>query len=204
MSYTVSIENKYIFKNFFRLFENVTYYIIFIQGYNESYIKIYSDSIEYYLIFDNIEYNFIVIYNNKNIIHVCEYAFEYSIDTCLWRQIFDYEHNININQHRQYILSHLQNYFYNIDMYWTQHDFIYHHWIYYHLIAFKQKCTPRTKTILQKFIICLRKNIQKRHIFNTTIIRRKFSIWKDWYFNPDNVNGFMKYIKNEYKIYIKN
>ena len=67
------------------------------------------------------------------------------------------------------------------------------------MIAFKQQCTPKTKQYIDKFITYLRNNIEKKHIFNKKILNRKFSIWKEWYFNPNNLNGFIKYIKNEYK-----
>ena len=67
------------------------------------------------------------------------------------------------------------------------------------MIAFKQQCTPKTKTVLRNFIKSLRKNIQSEYFFNEKLIKKIFSIWKDWYFNPENVNGFMKYIKNEYQ-----
>lgn len=197
MNYIVPIKNKYILRTFLRLFENRTH-ILFIHGCDESYIKIFNDSIEYFLVFDNIQYNFIIFYRKNNIIHLSEYVFEYSIETCLWYQTIDYEDSIVINQYRQYILSHLQNCFYSIDTYWTNTDFLEYPWLYSHMIAFKQKCTPKTKQYIDNFITYLRKKIEKKHVFNKKILKRKFSIWKEWYFNPNNLNGFIKYVKNEY------
>ena len=59
------------------------------------------------------------------------------------------------------------------------------------MIAFKQKCTPKTKQYIDNFITYLRKKIEKKHVFNKKILKRKFSIWKEWYFNPNNLNGFI-------------
>jgi len=53
-----------------------------------------------------------------------------------------------------------------------------------------QTCTPDVKQIIQRYLNHVhQKSNYKIELFKK---RRSFSIWTKWYFNPDNINGFVK------------
>lgn len=143
---------------------------------------IYGFQIDSYFIFDELElryvmtndvirYECVVRYVDTHVSAIMENRYEFDNATMLWFPIVDVVECVFEKQCRNLVMSQIKNHFYTITPCNVQ--------------KYSQRCTPITQLHVHRYACKLR-------------LRIFFNKWKQWFYNPDNVNGYMRQLKSKY------
>ena len=173
--------------------------ILPIHNYSlDNYVYLNSSSIRFNFKIDEYSsYLFHFTYCHKNINSISEYVRVFSpIENC-WVEIYNYEDNVFINTHREYIRVILKTYFQNIKTNFksTDSDMIESPWFYKKMCAFEQRISLYTLTIVRQFIHKIRCQLKYKKYYHKTLQKNAFCNWKEWYFNPINQHGYLKKLR---------
>lgn len=165
---------------------NISKFIIPIIGFEVgSYLYSFRNVIVFDLCKTGLSYKLHVYFENKSIYHM-EETIETFHDTLIWNRT----NFSDLSKHEMYaihiwfesICSLLKNVFHTINVNEFKHC-IYNFESNKRFMRVIQRCTPLTQYTLQKY---------HKKIKNRIAQRKHFHIWKEWYFNPNNKNGFIK------------
>lgn len=198
----IDIKNKYSLQKFFVTNEFISdNHIIFLPIHNyslDNYVYLNSSSIRFNFKIDEYsDYLFTCTYCHKNINFISEYVRVFSpIEHC-WKEIYEYQDNVFINTHREYIRMMLKTCFHNIKTNFksTDSDMIESPWFYQKMCAFEQRISLYTLTIVRQFIHKIRFQLELKKYYHKTLRKNAFCNWKEWYFNPINQHGYLKKLR---------
>jgi len=204
-NYSIDLKNKYSLKAFFILhhlhLKNLLHSQLIISFINQSLLDtLYLDaeSITFSLkINDTTWYEVICGYHENTITHVSEYLRSYSVYEDCWTELYDYENNSTVNEYRSHIRALLQQCFYVIKTLYTStdRDMIASPWFYNAMKAFEQTLSSKTSTFVHKYVSCIRNQLFYKKYYHRKLQRNVLESWKKWYYNPDNINGYVKKLK---------
>lgn len=178
----------YALRTFLRLYSYNTPSIeLYIYGYDERCrVIILTHSIHFFMYRDNIRLEITIYYHDKYVMDITIFVFVYDEDMHLWYNYTEYVDSINndstfdnlfIDECCERVYTQLSHVFYKIQVTST--------WF-----LTKQSCTPKTRNYVRKYISRI------RNTYRETIERfrkkRSFTIWKEWYFHPDNKDGYIR------------
>lgn len=202
------MSNPYALKfffNYFPLLKHEDMYIFTLNDTNKYYtIEIKHNSISYLIEENMVKYKIVLRYRDKHVQNISIYGSRYIINENLWDQTDDLYIISYFDEFYIQVLLQLQNYFYTINSKCDEiiDDFQDNYWIYCRLKLFEQNCTPKTAKYLQIY----RKKLKLKQYFrkwinfmNQIILKRKFEIWKEWYFDPINQQGYIKRLRKIYE-----
>jgi hypothetical protein len=202
------MSNPYALKfffNYFPLLKHEDIYIFTLNDTNIYYtIEITHNSVSYLIEENMVKYRIVLRYRDKHVQNISIYGSRYIINENLWDQTDDLYIISYFDEFYIQVLLQLQNYFYTINSKCDEiiDDFQDSYWIYCRLKLFEQNCTPKTARYLQVY----RKKLKLKQYFrkwtkfiNQIILKRKFEIWKEWYFDPINQHGYIKRLRKIYE-----
>lgn len=203
--YAFNLTNAYALKFFFNNHERLSeeeFIVFYINNKNCNYeINIAHNSIIYVVQVDDIRYQIIFEYTKKHVQKISIYGYLYSVEEDFWIETYDPYLFAYFDEFYIKVLLQVQQNFYTIESNCDAipHDF---HWIYHRVKLFEQRCTPKTAKYLQLF----RKKLKLKQYFrkwnkfiHQKLLKRKFIIWKDWYYDPTNKHGYVKRLINRYE-----
>lgn len=202
------MSNPYALKFFFNYFPLLKHEDIYIFTLNDTKkyytIEITHNSISYLIEENMVKYRIVLRYKDKHVQNISIYGSRYIINETLWNQTDDLYIISYFDEFYIQILLQLQYNFYKINSKCDEiiNDFQDYYWIYCRLKLFEQRCTPKTAKYLQIY----RKKLKLKQYFrkwinfmNQIILKRKFEIWKEWYFDPMNQQGYIKRLRKIYE-----
>jgi hypothetical protein len=198
----LNIKNQYSLQKFFDINQFISdNHIIILPIYNyslDNYVYINSSFIQFNFKIDEYSnYLFHFTYSQKNIYSISEYVRVFSPIEHYWREMYDYEDNVFINTHREYIRMMLKTCFHNIKTKFksTDSDMMESPWFYKKMFAFEQRISLYTLTIVRQFINKIRFQLELKKYYHKTLRKNAFCNWKEWYFNPINQHGYLKKLR---------
>ena len=138
-----------------------------------------------------------VDYDAHRVTRVRVFCFEYLFWDRCWSQRSDEHHYARFRDTREKIRAQLSHYFRTVDSQWR--SFVGYEdgeaWFLATLRAFDQACTPKTRAALRRYVRTLRSSARARTHRARTLARTHFRKWTEWYFDPDNLRGFVKRLR---------
>jgi hypothetical protein len=187
-----SIYNQYLLYLLFKLKNRPK--LIHIKEHDNSFIYLDDTFIKYALVHENIRYEMTISYIDREAYDLAIYVFVYSSFTELWHHtmgLYYYECTETFNS---LVMSQLQHYFRKIHIDWDS-DKHYCPWLYDRVITYHQTCTSKVRSILRTYRLELQGKINRRKYL---MMQKAFTIWKEWYYDPNNPNGYVKRITRHY------
>ena len=207
------LKNKYSLKAFFisnNLFNCMNLNAIIVAHIHNSEITptldtlyVSADSITFHLqINDTIWYKLICGYKENEICNVSEYLRSYSENEDCWTELYDYENNHVVNEYRTNIKMLLKTCFRSIKTLYNKKDsdMIESPWFYKEMNSFEQSVSMRTFTYMKKYSNYIRRLIRYKQQYNFNLKRKILRQWIEWYYNPENKDGYMKKLRITYHI----
>ena len=74
----------------------------------------------------------------------------------------------------------------------TDSDMISSPWFYNAMKSFEQTMSFKTSKYVKKYISYIRRQLFYKQYYCFNIQRKILYRWKEWYYNPDNENGYIK------------
>lgn len=208
MIYLFPLENKYALRSYFHFFGNdfvEDTSVLLIRGRNRSFLNITENTLHYSIVSEDVglRYECYVNYEEFEIYSISEYIFFFDTTIMCWRQSVEMDNHEFINATRYFIREQLQNTFRRIESGWKETDFecLQSPMWYANMKSFHQACTPKTRGILMLYRKRLRDGVRVRKRANDNRLRKGFSGWKNWYFNPQNKEGYVRlFLKYDLRI----
>ena len=210
----IDLKNKYSLRKFFSLnkltLENCNHLnatiVVPIKHKNLDEINldtlyVTSDSITFHLKIEGmIWYKIICHYENHCITSVSEYLRSYSEFEDCWTEHYDYENNNLVNEYRTYIRALVKTCFRRIKTQYinTDSDMIDAPWFYNNMKLFEQTASVKTQDYVKKYVHSIRRQLILKTYYNSKLQKRILHTWKDWYYSPENNNGYMKKLRINY------
>jgi hypothetical protein len=166
------------------------------EYFDGSNITISNDIIQYSIYVMNYRFDCIIFYFNNVVYSVFEIVFQNS-SIGIWYKVVNYEHSEELENCRNCIMNQLQFKFYQIDTGLSANDIesIECPWMFEKLKEFEQKCKKTTCIHVKRYVAHIRNQISKLKYFR---LKRSFQIWKEWYYNPNNLNGYILHLDKSY------
>lgn len=135
----------------------------------------------------------------RNVHAISAFCYTYCRDEQCWRQRIDEDDYTAFESVHAHIRDQLQHHFHIIDSGWTaaDPDATECPWMFSQMVAFHQACTPDTRTRIRRFVDRMRRCRQWRLRARRIMKYRAFSKWKEWYYDPDNAEGYVKRLRNK-------
>lgn len=187
---------KIIFETFMKKKINKRNVMIPIKEYFDgSNINISNDIIQYSIYVMNYRFDCIIYYSKKIVYSVFEIVFQRK--SGIWYKVVEYEKEKELENCRTCIMNQLQVMFYRIDTGLAANDVesIESPWMYRKLKEFEQQCRVETRIHVKRFVAYIRNKLSKLRYFR---LKRCFDIWKEWYYNPNNLNGYIMHLHESY------
>lgn len=213
--YDIDLKNKYALKAFFILnryslesYNNLNAIIVASithpssDDINLDTLYVSSDSITFHLkIEDMIWYKLICHYENHCITSVSEYLRKYSDFEDCWTEIYNYENNNLVNEYRTCIKALVKTCFRRIKTQYinTDSDMIDSPWFYNNMKSFEQMISLQAQTHLRKYVNSIKNQLLFRTYYNSKLKKRILHSWKEWYYFPENGNGYIKKLRINYE-----
>lgn len=212
--FDIDLKNKYALKMFFIVnkltldnYNNLNAIIVAPiihknnDGINLDTLYVNTDSITFHLEIDNmLWYKVICHYENDTITNISEYVRSYSELDDSWTELYDYEHNNLVNEYRNDIKALVKTCFKRIQTLYvsTDSDMIASPWFYNHMKSFEQLISLKTQNHVKKYVNSIRGQLLLRTYYNSKLQKRILHHWKEWYYCPENENGYLKKIRTTY------
>jgi hypothetical protein len=165
------------------------------EYFDGSNINISNDIIQYSIYVMNYRFDCIIYYSKKIVYSVFEIVFQRK--SGIWYKVVEYEKEKELENCRTCIMNQLQVMFYRIDTGLAANDVesIESPWMYRKLKEFEQRCRVETRIHVKRFVAYIRNKLSKLRYFR---LKRSFDIWKEWYYNPNNLNGYIMHLHESY------
>lgn len=133
-------------------------------------------------------------YKKDTISNVSEYLRSYSEYEDCWTEVYDYETNNIVNEYRSNIKRLLQTCFKKIKTMYksTDIDMIESPWFYNIMKSFEQTTSLQTMLYVKNYINSIRSQLACKRHYESNLQLKMFNVWKEWYYNPYNINGYIK------------
>jgi hypothetical protein len=199
------LSNPYTLRTCFRIYPTLIKHLWIFQIGGcvfGSHVAITSDSVHYVIDKGSMRYDTVIYYRGKHVISVSSYCFKFCDISRVWYQTNDYHTFAFFNEDRQNVVAQVKNQFYTIDTCWDEDDdeAVENPWWYYNIKTYEQRCTPKTHRYVRLFIEKLRVQVDCNRYFKSKRLKRVFQEWKRWYFDPDNVDGYVKRLITNYDL----
>ena len=209
-NYSIDLKNKYSLKAFFiqnklnynnlhQLKSNIVVHINNQSLFDTLYLN--ADSITFHLkINDTTWYKVICGHNANTITNVSEYLRSYSEYEDCWTELYDYENNSKVNEYRSNIMKLVKQCFNNIKTLYksTDSDMISSPWFYNVMKLFEQTMSIKTSKYVKNYIGYIRRQLFYKQYYCFNLQRKMLCSWREWYYNPNNENGYMKKLASIY------
>ena len=162
-----------------------------------------AESITFHLkINDTTWYKVICGHDANTITNVSEYLRSYSEYEDCWTELYDYENNSKLNEYRSDIMALVKQCFNNIKTLYksTDSDMIASPWFYKVMKSFEQTMSFKTSKYVKNYIRYIRRQLFYKQYYCFNIQRKMLRSWREWYYNPENENGYMKKLASIYPI----
>jgi len=209
-NYSIDLKNKYSLKAFFilnklnynnlhQLKSTIVAHIINGGIFDTLYLDV--ESITFHLkINDTTWYKLICGHNANTITNVSEYLRRYSEYEDCWTELYDYENNSKVNEYRSDIMALVKQCFNNINTLYksTDDDMISSPWFYNVMKLFKQTMSFKTSKYVKNYISYIRRQLFYKQYYYFNLQRKYLCNWREWYYDPNNINGYMKKLASIY------
>jgi hypothetical protein len=214
--FDIDLKNKYSLKTFFILhkltldnYMNLNATIVapikhknvFDDDINLDTLYVSSASITFHLKIDNmLWYKVICNYDFDYISNISEYLRSYSELEGCWTEHYDYENNNLVNIYRNDIKALIKTCFKRIKTLYTStdSDMIDAPWFYNNMKMFEQTISLKAQNFVKKYVNSLQTQLILRTYYNSQLQKRILNNWKEWYFCPENENGYLKKLRTSY------
>ena len=195
LTQTFVLCNPYSLRTYLRLHGNIGSHqakSVVIRENAQSKVCVSHDTIQYVMMNGGIRYEVIASYKAHHVLGLSEFVFTYSPITDLWHQIMHYANDSFVCACRNHIRSHLHHAFYTIQSSWqTCHpECMECPWFYGMMMSFEQTCTPKTSRYIHRYVHRLKQSVVSNTYRNRHVLTKMFSLWKQWYYHPDNTSGY--------------
>ena len=131
---------------------------------------------------------------HSSVYAISAFCYTYSHDVGCWLQRIDDEDYKAFESVHAQIRDQLQHNFRTIDSGWTENDqdALECPWLFSKMVAFHQECTPNTRKRIRRFVDRLLLSRRWRLRAREIMTNIAFSKWKEWYYDPNNKEGYVK------------
>ena len=149
---------------------------------------------------DMLWYKVICGYENDSISNISEHLHHYSELDDSWTEIYDYEHNSLVNEYRNNIKALIKTCFKRIKTLYKYNDddMIDAPWFYNNMKSFEQTISLKTQYYVKKYVHSIRCQLHFRIYYNSKLQKRILHHWREWYYCPDNKNGYLRKLQTIY------
>lgn len=196
----ISLYNPYALRMCFRIYSDMLNPPLIFPFYGciyGSHIEIRKNMVVFVVNKGLKRYQVCINYRGREVVGICAFCYAYCRYEHCWIQMVDDDDYKFFDITHSHIVDQVRNHFFKIDSRWNKddRDSIECPWLFSRMKAFEQLCTPRTNKYITNYIKRLNTSRYWRLYAQRYMLKRSFSKWKEWYFDPSNEKGFICHLQ---------